>query len=31
MGSLPGVTGAVDFDVFSGTIQQLQELALGIS
>jgi lysozyme len=30
-GSVAGVTGAVDLDEFSGTIQQLQELAQGIS
>jgi len=28
-GSVAGVTGAVDLDVFSGTAQQLQELAQG--
>jgi lysozyme len=28
-GSVAGVTGAVDLDLFSGTLQQLQELAQG--
>lgn len=28
-GSVAGVTGAVDLDLFGGTLQQLQELAQG--
>lgn len=28
-GSVPGVTGAVDLDLFSGTLQELQELVKG--
>jgi lysozyme len=30
-GSVAGVTGAVDLDLFSGTLQQLQDLAQGIT